>query len=97
MAEAWFSELKRHIKAFVSGATEEQLDDVFEKANFRYYREIKTPILWHSRERDAFAFRSVYRLAMRRGELGNPTRQRPVNAQHQAADDYADYDYSIAA
>jgi hypothetical protein len=64
MAEIWFEDLKNKIENFVSNASDEELDDAFEKASYDYYKNIKTPILWFNEIGTVFAFQSSFKVSI---------------------------------
>lgn len=97
MTEEWFQILKHRVEKFVSNASDADLDRAFEKADYQFYKNVTTPILWYNDKGNAFAFSNLFKLSVKSCALKTKKRQRPEFKNFEKADDYSSYNYLIAA
>ena len=97
MAEKWFEKMRSEIKDFISNASNDEFDNAFEKANYNFYKDIKTPIFWLNEMGTAFEFESSFTIKVQSCTLSYTSRERNFSVDTRSSDDYLSFDYLVAA
>ena len=94
MTGKWFNNLKSEVDTFIKNASDAQIEDAFNRANYEGYKHISNPIIEHHYNIDKLLYKEVLRVPLKE-----------TNLQIHAKEDYAftniskadEYDYSLAA